>query len=245
MKVALTLVLATAGAVGMRAWCGEGCSLSGPVADIEPSGTYIEARSASVFAGACHYNSELVTAGREALLAWRFEAGRVGGTDLAGVEVLAAVASAENLSQGAARRSVLYVDASVTDEQRQTVRDWVQARCGAELGEVIAVESLPVDVAFDGERYSARAGEALELTGSLLPDRECCKMPYDVWYEPFTPIEGRIVGNSERFAWNETRLARGFELRERNDTFLGRFGMPVGGSCCMQPSRAAVLGAAQ
>jgi hypothetical protein len=229
----------------MRAWCGEGCSLSGPAADIEPSGTYIEARSASVFAGACHYNSELVTAGREALLAWRFEAGRVAGTDLAGVEVLAAVASSENLAQGATRRSVLYVDASVSEEQREVVREWVEGRCGTELGEVIAVESLPVDEAFDGERYSARAGEVLELSGALLPDRECCKMPYDVWYEPFTPIEGRIVGNSERFAWNETRLARGFELRERNDTFVGRFGMPVGGSCCAQPSRAAVLGAAQ
>jgi len=76
-----------------------------------------------------------------------------------------------------------------------------------------------------------------------LPDRECCKMPYDVWYQPFTPIAGRIVGNSERFVWNETRLSRAFENRERNDAFVGTFGPGVGGSCCALPSRAAALGA--
>ena len=69
MKVLLTLALATCAAVGMRTMCGDCCSLTTPETDIEPAGTYVEARTASVFAGACHYNSELVTAGREALLA--------------------------------------------------------------------------------------------------------------------------------------------------------------------------------
>ena len=33
-------------------------------------GDYVEARTASVFAGACHYNGELVTTGRDAIMAW-------------------------------------------------------------------------------------------------------------------------------------------------------------------------------
>lgn len=243
MKVLLTLALATSAAVGMRTMCGDCCTLTTPETDIEPAGTYVEARTASVFAGACHYNSELVTAGREALLAWRFESGRVAGVDLAGLEVMAAVASSENLSQGASRRSVLYVDAQASEEQRETIVEWVRARHGESLGELVAVETVTVDVQFDGERYTANAGNALQLSGGLLPDRECCKMPYDVWYQPFTPIAGRIVGNSERFAWNETRLARAFETRERNDAFVGTFGLGAGGSCCAMPSRSAALGA--
>ncbi|MBM3988613.1 MAG: DUF1326 domain-containing protein [Planctomycetes bacterium] len=244
MKVLLTLAFATSAALGMRYLCGDGCcTLTRPEADIEPAGTYIEARTASVFAGACHYNSELVTAGREALLAWRFEDGRVAGVALGGVELMAAVASSENLAQGAARRSVVYVDAAASREQREAALEWLKARHGSELGEIVAVEELSLDVSFDGELYTARAGDALALSGGLLPDRECCKMPYDVWYQPFTPIAGRIVGNSERFVWNETRLARAFENRERNDAFVGTFGPGAGGSCCVLPSRAAALGA--
>ncbi len=243
MKILISLALATSAAVGMRYLCVDCGPDATPEADIEPAGTYVEARTASVFAGACHYNSELVTAGREALLAWRFEGGRVAGVDLAGLEVMAAVASSENLSQGATRRSVLYVDSQASEEQRATIVEWVRARYGESLGELIAVETVAVEIQFDGERYTANAGTALQLSGGLLPDRECCKMPYDVWYQPFTPIAGRIVGNSERFAWNESRLARAFENRERNDAFVGAFGPAAGGSCCAMPSRAAALSA--
>ena len=38
-------------------------------------GDYVEARTASVFAGACHYNGELTTTGRDALMAWNITAG--------------------------------------------------------------------------------------------------------------------------------------------------------------------------
>ncbi|MCA1632087.1 MAG: hypothetical protein LC774_17540, partial [Acidobacteria bacterium] len=48
-------------------------------------GVYVEARTASVFAGACHYNGELTTAGREAVLAWSVKEGSWGGVNLAGV----------------------------------------------------------------------------------------------------------------------------------------------------------------
>ncbi|HEX8117567.1 MAG TPA: hypothetical protein VF521_09860, partial [Pyrinomonadaceae bacterium] len=52
-------------------------------------GVYVEARTASVFAGACHYNGELTTAGREAVMAWSVKEGSWGGVSLAGVSALA------------------------------------------------------------------------------------------------------------------------------------------------------------
>ena len=33
-------------------------------------GDYVEVRTASVFAGACHFNGEVTTTGRDALMAW-------------------------------------------------------------------------------------------------------------------------------------------------------------------------------
>src|SRR5437763_1506491 len=74
-------------------------------------GDYVEVRTASVFAVACHFNGEVVTAGREAIMAWSFASGSWNGTSLAGVRAIAIVSSDENLSnQGAARRSEIILD---------------------------------------------------------------------------------------------------------------------------------------
>src|SRR5882724_6919374 len=61
-------------------------------------GDYVEVRTASVFAGACHFNGEVVTAGRVAIMAWSFASGSWNGTSLTGVRVIAVVNSDENLS---------------------------------------------------------------------------------------------------------------------------------------------------
>src|SRR5215208_6915838 len=81
-------------------------------------GVYVEARTASVFAGACHYNGELTTAGREALMAWDVASGSWDGVPLAGVRAVAVVSSEVNLTDSsAARRSELFVDGSATAAQ--------------------------------------------------------------------------------------------------------------------------------
>src|ERR671938_1314584 len=81
-------------------------------------GDYVEARTASVFAGACHYNGELTTTGRDALMAWNVTSGSWNGLNLAGVRALAVVSADANLADTtAARRSELTVDSSATEAQ--------------------------------------------------------------------------------------------------------------------------------
>src|SRR6266849_4949364 len=81
-------------------------------------GEYVEARTASVFAGACHYNGELTTTGRDALMAWNVTSGRWKGVDLAGVRAVAIVTSDVNLSDSdAARRSEIIIDRNASHSQ--------------------------------------------------------------------------------------------------------------------------------
>src|SRR5437868_10011620 len=61
------------------------------------TGTYVEARTAEVFTGACIMNGEAATTGREALLAWRVDKGQVNGLALDGLAVVAALTSDTNL----------------------------------------------------------------------------------------------------------------------------------------------------
>src|SRR5678810_178398 len=81
-------------------------------------GDYVEVRTASVFAGACHFNGEVVTTGREAMMAWNVTSGRWQGVDLTGVRVLAIVSSDANLAEtNAERRSEIVIDSSASRAQ--------------------------------------------------------------------------------------------------------------------------------
>ena len=224
MKAVLTLAIVSA-LVGAKYYFGGGCcGMSCPEADCAPSGTFVEARTASVFAGACHYTSELVTAGREALLAWSFDGGRIDGASLANVDVVAAIAGADNLAQSGARRSVIYVDRDADERARAAAVEYVRANCAHMLGTVIAIESTDVDARIDADHYAVHVGNVIELEGSGMPDRACCSMPFNVWYQPAVALEGKLVGNSARFEWREARLAQPFERLDQNDAFFGSFG---------------------
>src|SRR5260370_7828290 len=53
-------------ALSSSAWAGQAQRSS-------VKGDYVEARTASVFAGACHFNGEVVTTGQDALMAWNIQ----------------------------------------------------------------------------------------------------------------------------------------------------------------------------
>src|SRR5207302_7067764 len=81
-------------------------------------GEYVEVRTASVFAGACHYNGELMTAGRDALMAWHVTSGEWNGVDLTGASVVVVVSADDNLSnESAARRSEIIIDERASHTQ--------------------------------------------------------------------------------------------------------------------------------
>src|SRR6266478_6586226 len=61
------------------------------------SGSYVEARTAEVFAGGCVMNSEGNTEGKEAILAWKVDRGSFNGVSLDGLSVVAALSGNANL----------------------------------------------------------------------------------------------------------------------------------------------------
>ena len=85
-----------------------GCVLStaSAFAAVPVKGDYVEVRTASVYAGPCHYNGEVVTTGRDAILAWNIASGSHDNVNLAGVRAVAIVSSdAVSLSSSSNRRA--------------------------------------------------------------------------------------------------------------------------------------------
>jgi hypothetical protein len=187
-------------------------------------GRCVEARTASVFAGACHYGAEATTAGREAVIAWHFESGSRAGVDLAGVDVAAAIAGEANLAEpGTAHRSILYLSDRSNPEQRRAAEDFVRARFGKTLGAVAEVRQVALREEFDGDRYLVDAGGLFRIEGALLPDRACCKMPLSVWYRPFTPLARPVVGCNAVFRFADKRLGPVWARFDENTAFAGSF----------------------
>ncbi|MBM3977380.1 MAG: DUF1326 domain-containing protein [Planctomycetes bacterium] len=194
----------------------------------EPAGRYVEVRSASVYAGACHYNSEYVTQGREALLAWSFERGSHAGVDLGGLSVAVALGDDENLAAAPARRrSIVFVSDQLDARRQAALLGWLLASHGAQLGEVRGVMPVALAVEVGEAGFRVQAGQHSTLQGDVMPNRECCKMPYNVWYAPFELLHERRVGHVQ--SWTATCVSLGIELerRDENSASFGSFGTPA------------------
>jgi hypothetical protein len=188
-------------------------------------GDYVEARTASVFAGACHYNGELTVTGRDALMAWNVTAGSWDGVNLAGVRALAVVSADANLVDAqAARRSELIVDISATDAQAAALVKAFKGRYADALGQVVSVRRAPVIFRHDGTAYSVGTS-SVALSVEAMPDNLCCRMPQLVWYEPLVPLNGRKVGYTKKATYAGGPAGDAWERAGENGAFYGNFSL--------------------
>jgi hypothetical protein len=186
-----------------------------------PAGHYVESRTAAVFAGACHYNGEYCTEGREALCVWHFDEGSYDGVDLAGANVALSLRADANLAAPEAHtRRAVYCSSGAGAAALELLR----AREPGLFRGAEVLDTLPIQARFGADgSYAVLGGKQFELSGRALADRACCKMPLNVWYAPFARISGRVVGDNQVFRMSDTRLGRVFERPGDNAAFTGTF----------------------
>jgi hypothetical protein len=161
-------------------------------------GDYVEARTASVFCGACHYNGEWVTEGRSAVLAWNITRGSWNGVNLAGVRAMAEINCERNLSDLlAARSSRIVVDPAASEKQITAVTEMIRKTAGENLGRVLSVQRTPISFQHDGGQYNVSGDGFADLTVQPMPNNECCTQPHLVWYKPLVPLNNRRVGYTQ------------------------------------------------
>ena len=190
------------------------------------TGDYLESRSLSVYAGACHYGGEAVTAGQEAILAWRVKSGSWKGEALDGLTMVAVVNGPENLALNpTGHRTLIYLDREATPSQQAAAAEFLSARYGAFLGKIESVTAAPVTFESDGKSYRVRAGGAVYLAADKFPCAKCV-MPHQVWYAPFVPVNGAQVARALRTEFKAT--VPGFtkwSKDEANSAYIGEFSL--------------------
>ena len=188
------------------------------------SGDYVEARTASVFAGACHFNGEVVTTGRDAVMAWNVKSGKWQGTDLAGARAVAIVSADANLIEAdAPRHSEIVVDSAASDAQAEALVEALKAKYAATLGKVVAVRRAPVSFEHEARGYAVKAANFATLSVSAMPNDECCRMPNLVWYSPLAPLSNRKVGFTAKATYAGGAVGESWQREGENSAFYGSF----------------------
>src|SRR5436305_6502230 len=187
-------------------------------------GDYVEVRTASVFAGACHYNGELTTTGRDALMVWHITTGEWNGVDLTNERFVVVVSADENLSDAkAARRSEIVINDDTTHTQAAAVLDLLRSKYSGTLGHVVSVKSAPVNFSHEGKSYSVSASDVASLNIEAMPNDLCCKMPSMVWYSPLSPLENRKVGYTRKALYAGNAVGDAWQRSGENSAFYGSF----------------------
>lgn len=187
-------------------------------------GDYVEVRTASVFAGACHYNGELTTAGRDALMAWNVRSGAWQGVDLTGVKAIAIVSAVENLAdKSAARQAEIIIGENASDAQSRAMLEGLKSKYAATLGKIISVRRGPLSFERQSQAYSVAADKFASITIEAMPDDLCCKMPQLVWYSPLVALENRKVGYTSKALYTGGKVGEPWQRSGENSSFYGSF----------------------
>ena len=193
--------------------------------NISLRGDYVEVRTASVFAGACHYNGEVVTTGRDAMMAWNVTSGKWQGVDLTGVRAMAIVNSASNLSEpNAARQSEVIIDTSASREQAQAMLSALQEKYASSLGKIVEVRNAAITFDHKDRSYSVKADDAT-IDVEAMPNDLCCKMPNLVWYKPLVGLENRKVGYTSNATYGGRKVSEPWSRSGENSAFYGLFAL--------------------
>ena len=188
-------------------------------------GDYVEVRTASVFAGACHYNGEVVTTGRDAMMAWNVTSGQWQGMDLSGVRVMAIVSADANLGeQNAARQSEIIIDSKASRAQALAMMNALKEKYAASLGKIVEVRSAPISFERNGRTYAVVTNEAA-INVEAMPNDLCCKMPNLVWYTPLVGLENRKVGYTEKALYSGKTVGEPWSRSGENSAFYGTFAL--------------------
>jgi hypothetical protein len=188
-------------------------------------GDYVEVRTASVFAGACHYNGEVVTTGRDAMMAWKVTNGQWQGVDLSGVRAIAIVSADANLAEdNAARKSEIIIDSNASRAQAVAMIKALKEKYAAALGTVAAVRNAPINFERNGRNYNVVTNEA-SINVEAMPNDLCCKMPNLVWYTPLVGLENRKVGYTSKALYSGKVVGEPWSRSGENGAFYGTFSL--------------------
>ena len=192
-------------------------------------GDYVEVRSADIYAGHCYANSEVGMEGKEAMMAWKIQAGDWQGVDLTGLGVVAVVRASATLGDPyhnpLPARAVLILDSRANAAQRAALTSFAQAMAGPLLSNVVRIDSAPISMESDdgGAVVRLTAGDIARVeTRAICHADHLCGNEF-VYYPPLTEISGATPAVSVQDMYAGQGLDTVWNRTGRKNSFVGTF----------------------
>jgi hypothetical protein len=158
----------------------------------------------------------------EGVLAWHVDEGAIKGIDVSGRTLVILAHIPGNILQGN-WRVVVYVDDGATDEQQQALLDVWTGKLGGPIadlaqlvGEVVAVERVPIRFAVEGVAGTLAIGDAIEA--ALRPFQGATGQSTALHDSIFTTIPGSpaYVGKADTYKINAAQHGFTIDLQGHN-----------------------------
>ncbi|HSS76383.1 MAG TPA: DUF1326 domain-containing protein [Thermoanaerobaculia bacterium] len=209
------------------------------------SGDYLEARTADIYTGPCFANSEVNTAGSEAVFAWRVHQGSWKGIAIDGLSVVAVVRAAATLGDPTRSplpaRSVLLVDERADAAQKAALLGLAHEMGGELLSDVVSVESAPIELTVEAAAMPAShlghatsmaglsgvasltAGTEVELRTRALNHHDHLCGNEEVYYPPLTSTAEAVPAVTLAHSFSGAELGKTWSSPGKRSAFVGRF----------------------
>jgi hypothetical protein len=191
------------------------------------SGSYVEARTAEVFTGACIMSSEAETMGKEAVLAWKVNRGSFSGISLDGLAVVAAVAGDKNLGieevggGKAVTRSTLFVDQRANPAQQLALVAMASDLSKGTLGTIVNVTPAPIRFADSDAEVQVTSGPVTLEVSKHAPHEETCGAMQ--WFHPLASVDESEAGLTAQHSFTGSGLGSKWSDPNRRSSFFGTF----------------------
>lgn len=196
------------------------------------TGEYLEARTCDVYTGPCFANGEMDLAGKEALLAWKVDAGEWKNVDLAGLGVAVVVNSNKTLGDdgvfgldAGATRTVIVVDERADARQREALVAFAKESAGELAKNVVAVQSAAIELKNDHLEGKGlfTAGDLAKIETRALGKGDCVCSNEEVYYQPLTSVENASPAYSVTSSWQGEGLDSRWTNHGQRSAFLATF----------------------
>jgi hypothetical protein len=194
------------------------------------SGTYLEARTCQVYTGPCFANGEFGLTGNNAVMGWNIDEGTHAGVDLKGLKVAVIVRASNTLGfRGLADakdlKSVIVVDETANDKQRNALVAFVKSHAG-KAGECVEeIRSAPMEMTFDSAALtgSLRAGDIVTLTSRKARSSDCICSNEGGYYPPLAQLTGSVPGVTIDGSVTAKSLGTKWSIPDSRTAYLGTF----------------------
>ncbi len=200
------------------------------------TGSYMEARNADVYTGACYANSEINLVGDLAVMGWKIDQGALDGVSLQGLGVVGVIRATTTLGDIATpvnpTRSVLIVDARANDLQRAALIKFAKRMGGDLFADVVSVEVRPIEMTFaNNNLHSVRAkltaGELASIeTRPIVSSDQICRHE-STFYSPLVPTTHAMAGYTLANTFTGKGLGTNWSMPEKRSAFVANFELPV------------------